>query len=386
MAYTYSEHRKTALTLVNCSLTCSSLRKNAQKRLFHDVSIYFPNSKYNSSCRPNLLNQVLMSNERLRGFVTKLRIVLESTLPRSYASFPSLPNLTHLNITGDNFQEPLDWTWTLGSDWDTCKSDIFKMMHVPTLRSLEIYNIFEFPVGVLLTCGQVQELYVDSSSVTLDVNTNIIDSGLLPLLPPQRGHLEGLGFFDLTFPLLVKALKSNPSSPLSITRLQKLKLSVFDRESENAVQEVLRLTAGSLKHLEIRFEPSFEVCWETLNLPDPSILRLLTFYIIDWEDNSSMISFLEQIPKANNLTSVVIYVYSNHTEDSWQRLEGLLLKMRGAQFECLEIRVGHEWKDLWDDLPMLLPRLASSGQLVVTQLPNRLSTVAVLGINHINLY
>ncbi|KAG6873125.1 hypothetical protein C0995_002498 [Termitomyces sp. Mi166 len=380
----YLEHRKTAPALLNCSLVCSSFRAKAQKRLFHDVSIHFPNSESNSSCRRNLLNQILMSNERLRNFVIKLRIVLEPALPISYASFPSLRNLAHLNITGDNLEEPLDWSWMLSSDWETCKSDIFKMMHVPTLRTLKIYKIFEFPVGVLLTCGQVQELYVDLSSVTLDGNSNTTDSDLLPMLPVQQGYLEGLDFSYYTFPLLVEALRSNPSSSLSIARLQKLRLSIFERETEEAVQEVLKIAAASLKHLEICFEPFFEASWETLNLPDPSILRHLTFSVTVWEDYWNINSFLEQMPTANNLAGMLIYLHSDCADDSstWQQLDKLLARM--AQFQCLEVRVGSEWTDLGNDLPELLPRLAGSGQLVVTYQPSYSNPITVHGIGPID--
>ena len=127
------------------------------------------------------------------------------------------------------------------------------------------------------------------------------------------------------------------------------------------------------------------MCWETLNLPDPSILRHLTFYIMDWEDESNMISFLEEIPEANNLASIIIYVYYDDAGASWQRLDELLVRMRDeAHFECLEIRVGHDWRDLEDDLPTLLPRFASSGQLVVTHLPRRTNPVTVFGIGQVD--
>ncbi|KAG6878868.1 hypothetical protein C0992_007074 [Termitomyces sp. T32_za158] len=340
--------------LLNCSLACSALRDTAQKRLFHDVCIHLPDTGH------SLLGQTLVANARLRAFVTTLRIVLEPVLPRtSYCSFPSLPNLAHLNITGDNLQAPLDWSWTLGEDWETCKRDVFRMMCLPTLRTLRICNICEFPVDVLVACGQVQELDVHESSVApgADDDRDLL-CPLLPL-PGPRASLQGLCFSYYTFPLLVEALRSRPASRMSIARLETLCLSIFDRDTEQAAREVLSTAAASLRHLELCFEPFFQVSWDTLGLPDPSILRQVTFYITEWDDYGNMNAFLEQMPRAsNNLAGVVVHLQCECAcaEGAWRRLEELLGAAR------LEVRVEDEW---CADFARLLPRLAGTGRLVV---------------------
>ncbi|KAG6899428.1 hypothetical protein C0993_010371 [Termitomyces sp. T159_Od127] len=302
--------------LLSCSLTCSALRDTAQRHLFRDVSIRLPDTG-------STLGHTLTSSKRLRAFVQRLHIVLEPVLPRtSYSSFPSLQNLVHLDITGDNLQEPLDWTWLLGADWDACKRDLFRMMCLPTLRTLRIYNIYEFPVDVLAVCGQLEELDVDGSELARGADT---DCELVrAMCPCTRGSLQSLCFSYYTFPLLVETLRRCPASCMSLARLERLRLSIFDRDTEQAVREVLTMAAASLRHLELCFEPYFQVSWDTLGLPDPSILRQVTFYITEADDCGNMNAFLEQMPRANNLARVVVHLQCECDEGALSRLGELL--------------------------------------------------------------
>ncbi|KAG6883110.1 hypothetical protein C0993_007778 [Termitomyces sp. T159_Od127] len=350
-------------TLVNCTLVSSSFRDRGQRRLFDDVNIHLPPFNKGHST----LNHILASSARLRTFVHKLHLAIRPKIAQGQVEFnPALPNLTDLWIIGSS-RAQFNW-----NDVKAYQSSIYTLMRGSTLYRLTIRNVYNFPVSALGNCSQLRELstnYVKYNDTDFPLSTS----------PVPQTYLRTIHSSDITFYKLATALVE-PSFPLSAARLQKLSLVVPNETTSAALEVILDEAGAFLDDLELTFHSGFEPPRDFLNLPNPAILRNVTFRN-RMDDISQVVSFLLQIPEVNKLSSVLIYrsiLYSGSiptqdTEDSsWQQLDEVLTRERHAvQFQRLELRdmfpaLNSGRDELEARVSRLLPRLTRSNRVVVS--------------------
>lgn len=233
------EYSESTFTLSNLSLVSSSFRDRGQKRLFNDANVHLPPLTKGHS----ILNRVLSSSARLRSFIIKLRLAVSPTITNSQVEFnPVLPNLTDLCIVGYS-RTQFNW-----SDTKPYQSRLYTLMGGPTLSRLTIRNIYNFPISVLGSCSQLEELstryvkYNDTDFVNIPIATS----------PVHQTYLKTISSSDFAFPNLVTALIS-PSFPLSAARLQKLSLVVPNQATCAALKIILDEAGAHLADLELSF-------------------------------------------------------------------------------------------------------------------------------------
>ncbi|KAG6873128.1 hypothetical protein C0995_002502 [Termitomyces sp. Mi166 len=231
---------ESAVTLVNCSLVSSSFRDIAQRRLFKDVTVELPS--FSNGSTP--LNEILSSSARLRTFVVKLRLVIYPKIITTQDEFHlDLPNLVDLWITGGS-RAPFDWKMMLLTK--AYESKLYTLMRGPALSRLMLRHINNFPISALNNCGQLKELCVKGVGFDNIGTCNILS-------PMHPTYLETMDLSDdCNFPELVTAL-IKPSSSLSIARLRKLSLDIFNEATCTALKMALDEAGAYLDDLELVF-------------------------------------------------------------------------------------------------------------------------------------
>ncbi|KAF5373979.1 hypothetical protein D9615_009934 [Tricholomella constricta] len=201
-------------TLKACCLVSWSFRNPAQERLFKALSL---------GCSPmyksdTALISALSSSPRLCGFVRSLRIFLRAGCSTNLEPFSTaLTHLRHLTLSAD--VRSLPWT-SLPHEF---RSNVRDIIRGPSLRSLELLRIQNFPTTVLSCCAHLESLSITHTSFQSSFGESL--SSLLSN-SQRHGYLRTLTVNDCEATEPLRSALIDPASPLSIARLEQLFLSL----------------------------------------------------------------------------------------------------------------------------------------------------------------
>ncbi|KAG6907861.1 hypothetical protein DXG01_007074 [Tephrocybe rancida] len=260
-------------TLLACSLVSSSLRDIAQARLFQSFIIPYPEP---TDLRGRNRNCISALTPRLCGFIKRLTFAFDTLAvasgfhidPHRYRFdvdvLPTMhfPKLVYFNIRTSN-STGHRLTWRLIPLH--LRKLIYSMMQWPTIRTLEIDGIIDFPAPAVSHCRQLRSFIANSTQFTArDVTCPAISTtSASPTC--NQGYLESFSYRQY-MPLrrLIEAL-CDPTSSLSLNRIKKLQVEVYFREPSSThadCESLLDLTLSYLEELALRFE-----LWSSMRIP-----------------------------------------------------------------------------------------------------------------------
>jgi hypothetical protein len=127
--------------------------------------------------------------------------------------------------------------------------ELREILSWPKLRVLNLQDIENFPIDDLYRCVRLETLGLWATTLC-----NIVLGGSLPspsAVGRSKMHLHTLHLHSIRIsPPLLSAFR-DPSSPLSSTRLRKLRTEIWDDQSFLDCQTLLKLVGTRLQELEL---------------------------------------------------------------------------------------------------------------------------------------
>ncbi|KAF8069856.1 hypothetical protein FPV67DRAFT_1667774 [Lyophyllum atratum] len=238
-------------TLRTCCIVSSSFHDPAQERLYK--SLYLALSLLPTlRARNDALIKILTSSHRLRSFVESLSIrfhVGES----SYWNLESdiileLPRLSHLSLsTYEEFGARASWSALRGG----LRTNLSELLQSSSLRVLSISHVCFFPASLISSCAHLRELHL--------WNILCLGSGQdgnaphTPSIHPTQTYLESLSLRITTLPRRLYDTLTHQASALSIARVRRLRIEIWDNEDFTGCQELLEFTGPSIEAFTLKF-------------------------------------------------------------------------------------------------------------------------------------
>ena len=148
-----------------CALVCHSFLPSCRKRIFANVIL---NAQYASSPTSDVLNHLLSNSPHLAVYIRNLAYYINEMefvteiflwlLPM----FKKLVNLQKLSITYLHSRK-LDWMSL------STRKVLLALLHLPTLTSISLSTIRNFPVADLASCVNLKKLRIHSSSLECSI-------------------------------------------------------------------------------------------------------------------------------------------------------------------------------------------------------------------------
>jgi len=358
-------------TLTACSLVSSSFRDTAQKVLFRGITISLSRP---DTTRYTVPASVLTSSRRLCNLVEYINVFINSP-DAKWDIFPLLPRLQRLSI-----QPGKSWATRWSDLPDTFTCNLYDMFRWPSLRSLNISFITDFPIFSICASRQLTTLGITHVTFDTQPNTTAFATAPQPVAEcavHERGYLQSLSIYGFRDTIrTLQSTLSDPSSHLSISRLRKLSI---DGSSESAAifYEVIGTTTSHLEDLELGM--MIDAPDLALVLPHLPRLRHIRFIPRDLLQLIHIERILALFPDTHNLSQVSINGTSelcvpDHEDGTtvgvWQALDSLLTReCHATEFKELSISI-RMLTDMGECLRVFfetsMPQLLAESRLVVT--------------------
>ncbi|KAF8069837.1 hypothetical protein FPV67DRAFT_1779368 [Lyophyllum atratum] len=244
-------------TLRACCIVSSSFHDHAQERLYRSLSMTLSSSPALKATADALIN-VLTSSHRLRSFVESLAIRFQGG-QSSYPYFDitlKLPRLSHLTLSNEKeSRDRVSWLVLRAG----LRSSLSELLRSSSLRVLSISHICFIPALLISSCAHLRELHLwDIIFLKSDQDGNAPwNTPCTPSISPTQTYLESLSLRITARPRLLCDTLTHPASSLSITRLRRLTIEIWDNEDFTGCQELLELTGPSLEAFTLKFIQQF---------------------------------------------------------------------------------------------------------------------------------
>ncbi|KAF9563251.1 hypothetical protein CPC08DRAFT_816742 [Agrocybe pediades] len=208
-----------------CSLTCHALLPHCRKHIFGTITIRPPFSTGFICASPiRLFGQLIRNSPEIATYVRHLRLGLQIE-DFSYEELPDvlgqLTQLRGLFIWFCSGYTVLDWKHMPVRFWPI-RSSLLRLLLSPTVTSLKLHNIVNFPISTLMQSTSLKELHIEK--LTIEDEHDM--SSPLPLTPVQLKTLDiGLRANKVALRML-KMHHINGSSVFDLESLKKLHMSI----------------------------------------------------------------------------------------------------------------------------------------------------------------
>ncbi|KAF8968044.1 hypothetical protein BDZ97DRAFT_1916272 [Flammula alnicola] len=315
-------------SLEACSLTCHSFLPLCRKRIFASIKV---NGTYSRrSNRTNMLSDLLTTAPDIADYVRELHFGITNDDEEYFNGLPEiLRRLTNLNSLHlfHHGSGKLDWKGLALP----IKDAMACLMSLPTLTSLDLSWIANFPVSALISCTHLQDFHIDF------VDIAEIDDTPHAMLPVASILLEGYSFGyegAIGTKKILEAKHSDGQSIFAFTDLKVFSADCRTLEDMDIPQTLLRRTRQLTRIiLHIRHLSFFGLARSIA--PSINTLKKLILHInVDSEHTdplSGLCAELEEMAGRNVLEYLEICVDVEmdmycKTGDEWGMLDKVLSK------------------------------------------------------------
>ncbi|KAF8057967.1 hypothetical protein FPV67DRAFT_532742 [Lyophyllum atratum] len=232
-------------TLNACSTVASSFCGTAQKELYRSIFVSLIQPQDN--VRAYALARSLMSSDRLRSYVGSMSLKTHALSDVFPPALPNLNRLRSLRLSGIFMLIAP----TLPSTFYYAR--LGAVLQSSALRNVCLSAIYNFPVTLLLSCHSLETLEISRSTLTTDVAFD--DTNSLHQLAGSKGGvcLRTLIIRRSSLDVLLPSALLSPSSPLHVSGLRKLHITVWKDATVSMLNSMLEVTTY-LEELAVDFD------------------------------------------------------------------------------------------------------------------------------------
>ncbi|KAF5372357.1 hypothetical protein D9615_009230 [Tricholomella constricta] len=232
-----------------CSLASSSLREQAQKHLYTEVTLCLDGR---DSSRADDLHEILYSHLQLASFVVSLKVPIsqpferESIIARQVTLLNRFPRVRSVVLTSARPKE---------AQWRTMQLNVrialSTLIQQSTVETLTLDRQGSFPPQILSYCWQLKDLTVRRCLLQGSKKQPRTSSAIAQTNQSrQRGHLSESSRIYVASDFLREVLIQTSSS-LSFSRLHTLDISDVKTQRIRAVQDILNAACLTLVELSL---------------------------------------------------------------------------------------------------------------------------------------
>ncbi|CAA7262869.1 unnamed protein product [Cyclocybe aegerita] len=322
--YEPKEQQESIQIMSNISLVCRAFRRRAQKYIFSRVE--FDASPAKIFALAGLL-EIIQQTPEIGASISEIHLVLDDhdrpwfATHRKFIQVMALTNVKSLRLSSDSGlpEPPIHETAAL-------ETKFWKPYIAPSLTSLTLTRIFDFPVGLLSQCTNLSDLTFSMVGLYRGKQrTKNIPPHPFPQIRKLKYELQ-----DTALDFLLQEQTPDGRQYLDFSRLRSLHVEVSSVEKIKSTRELIEISGGYLEELHIN-----EVDWSEgheyfslqnlLDLRRAVALQQLKVDVVfagptRGEDSLlALSSILQTIPHDNHMRRLFINCYIGY--DGWATLE-----------------------------------------------------------------